>query len=182
MIHHPLRHRARSSRAGISLLAILISLCAVAIAALVAIPTFFGRGDVTLDNAAHLLRKDLRSAQNRAAFLKTEAVFRFDEYGWRASLPSGEPLAGPQDSNQILRNLDRDGVFEGVSVTRIEFGDDGALTFDSRGIALEGGEVELAFRKERRTIRVETGTGFSMILDGSGNVLLDDRVGAETNP
>jgi Tfp pilus assembly protein FimT len=179
MIHHPPRSAARSDRAGISLLAILISLCAVAIAAMVAIPAFFGQGHVTLDNAAHLLRKDLRSAQNRAAFLKTEAVFHFDEFGWRAALPSGEALAGPRDSNEIVRDLAGDGVFEGVWVSRVEFGDDGVLTFDARGVALEGGEVELAFGDERRTVRIERGTGFSMILDGSGNVLLDDRVGVD---
>ena len=191
MTHHPPRRAARSPRsprsprshrAGVSLLAILISLCAVAITAMVAIPAFFGRSDITLDNAARLLRKDLRSAQNRAAFLKTEAIFHFGDDGWRAALPSGEPLAGLRDANEIRRDLSADGVFEGVTITRVEFGDDGALAFDPRGIALEGGEVELSFRGEKRVVRVETGTGFSVILDGSGEILLDDRVEAVGGP
>jgi hypothetical protein len=45
----------RSRRAGISLLAILVTPYAVAITALVAIPAFFGRTAVTLDNACKLL-------------------------------------------------------------------------------------------------------------------------------
>jgi len=182
MIHHPPRRPGRSDRAGISLLAILISLCGVAIAALVAIPAFFGRSDVTLDNAAHLLRKDVRSTQNRAGYLRTEAALHFTEHGWRASLPSGEPLAGPLDVDEIDRDLTGDGVFEGVLVTRMDFGDDHALTFDARGIPVEGGEVELSFRSHKRIVRVEAGTGFSMILDGSGKVLLDDRLGVEEIP
>ena len=179
MTLHPRHRSTRADRAGISLLAILISLCALALAAMVAIPTFFDRSGVTLDNAAQLLRKDLRSAQNRAAFLRTEAVFAFDEEGWRATGVGGEPLAGLGDANEIYRDLSRDGVFEGVSITHIQFGNDRALAFDARGIALEGGEVELSFRGKVRIVRVETGTGLVTILDGTSNVLIDDRPGEE---
>lgn len=158
--------RTPGRRAGISLLAILLTLCGVAVAALVAIPAFFGQTEVTLDNACKLLVKDLRSAQNRAAFLKTEAVFAFNEDGWRASDRTGGSLSRTAEPDEIQRVLSRDGVFEGVRITRIDFGDDRALVFDERGLALEGGEVEIAFGGETRTVEVEKGTGHATVLNG----------------
>jgi hypothetical protein len=162
------------------LLGILVTLCAVALAALVAIPAFFSRHDITLDNACKLVVKDMRSAQNRAAFLKTEAVFAFNEDGWAATDPSGGSLSRTQEPDEIRRVLSKDGVFEGVRITRIDFGDDQALVFDERGLALEEGELELTFRDEVRFVRVQKGTGLATILDRTGAVLMDARLTAET--
>jgi hypothetical protein len=170
---------ARPARSGITLLAILVTLCGVALAALVAIPTFFGRHDVTLDNARKLVVKDLRSAQNRAAFLETEAVFTFNEDGWVATDRDGGPLSRTQEPDQIARVLSRDGVFEGVRVAGIHFGDDDALVFDEEGLALEAGEIELWFRDELRTVRIEAGTGHVTVLDRDGRVVLDTRPAAQ---
>ncbi len=166
----------RPARAGISLLAILITLCAIAVAALVAIPAFFGRTDVTLDNACRLLVKDLRSAQNRAAFLKTEAVFAFNENGWVATNRLGGPLSRANAPDELARDLARDGVFEGVRIRRIDFGEDRSLVFSERGVALEAGEVELVFRGDVRVVRVEVGTGLATIFDGEHMILADDRL------
>jgi hypothetical protein len=170
----------RPAQAGISLLAILITLCAVAVAALVAIPAFFSQHDVTLDNACELLVKDLRSAQNRAAFLRTEAVFAFDTDGWRASDRSGGSLSRTAEPDEIERRFSRDGVFEGVELTRIDFGEDRSLVFDERGLALEAGEVEVSFRGQVRTVRVEESTGHAMVFEGGRGLDPDERLAAET--
>ena len=44
-------------------------------AAGLAIPAYFGRSEVTLENAAILLAKDLRAAQNRSAFMADVTPF-----------------------------------------------------------------------------------------------------------
>src|ERR1043165_8114041 len=65
----------RRARSGISLLGVLCSLCGIAVIAMVAIPAFFERERFTLDNVCELLRRDMRSAQNRAMLLRREARF-----------------------------------------------------------------------------------------------------------
>jgi len=166
--------RPDSARRGISLLAILVSLCAVAIVAVVAIPGFFARHDVTLDNACRLLLKDVRSAQNRSSYLKTGAVFAFHADGWEATTPAGELLASRGTLDGIARQLSRDGVFEGVSIENIDFGDDDRFAFDERGLALEGGSLEIVFRGERRFVTIDQGTGLALATDEQGSIVAGD--------
>jgi len=84
-----------------------------------------------------------------------------------------------RDPHAIERRLSQDGVFEGVVVARIDFGDDRALVFDERGLALEEGEVELTFRGEARTVHVEQGSGHATIHDAAGVRRSDDRRSAD---
>ena len=64
-----IQHRRK---AGVSLLVVLIILAALALAAGLAIPAFFARHRVTLDNAAKLIARDLRVHQGALGL------------GWRA--------------------------------------------------------------------------------------------------
>jgi hypothetical protein len=150
---------------------ILVTLCGVAVVAMLAIPAFFGRHDVTLDNDCLLLIKDLRSAQNRAALFQTEANFRFDEHGWLATDAAGYPLTNTMAPIGIERRFSSDGVFEGVSIARIDCGDEDSIVFDDRGLAAEPGEVELAFRGHVRVLRIEKGSGQVTVYDGAHAVL-----------
>ena len=152
-------HAARSARAGISLLGVLLSLCGVAIAAMLAIPAFFERADFTLDNACQLLARDMRSAQNRAAFLHTEARFAFDADGWRVLEKNGALLGGMGQDHPIVRRFSVDGVFEGVSAEQISVGPRRELTITARGTTVERGELVLRFRNEERAVAIERGSG-----------------------
>lgn len=166
-------HRHPSGRAGISLLVILFWLCAVAVVSLLAIPRFFNRPDVTLWHAVELLARDLRSTQNRAAFRKSEARFEFTSNGWRALDPDGNPFYAVPGEPPIERAFG--GIFEGVEITRIDFGDDDALVFDELGHAGEAGEVEVSFRGEHHTLRIEAVSGLATILGSDGVIQSDDR-------
>ena len=164
-----------SARAGISLLGLLLWLCALAVISLLAIPQFFNRTDVTLKHAVELLAKDLHSAQNRAAYHRAPTLFRFRSTGWEAhDLDAPFSGAAPHDY-PIERSFA--GIFDGVKIVRIAFGDDDALEFDARGEALEGGEVELAFRGQQRVLRLDPGTGRTTIVGPEGAISEDHRRG-----
>lgn len=153
------RNRTRRARSGISLLGVLFSLCGIAVVAMLAIPAFFERPAFTLDNACDLLRRDLRSAQNRATFLHAEARFVIDADGWRALDKHGALLVGMGEDHPIVRSFSVDGVFEGVHAENIRVGTDGALSITNRGSILEPGELVLRFRDETRAVTIERGNG-----------------------
>lgn len=127
--------------------------------AMLAIPAFFERPAFTLDNVCDLLKRDLRSAQNRATYLRAEARFVFDADGWRALDKNGELLTGMGEDHPIVRRFSSDGVFEGVSASNIHVGTDGELLITSRGTTLERGELVLHFRGVQRAITIERGGG-----------------------
>jgi hypothetical protein len=153
------RSRTRRARSGISLLGVLFSLCGIALVAMVAIPAFFERPAFTLDNVCDLLKRDLRSAQNRATYLRAEARFVFDADGWCALDKHGALLTGMGEDQAIVRRFSVDGVFEGVSANNIHVGTDGVLLITSRGTTLERGELVLSFRGEERVVTIERGSG-----------------------
>ncbi len=162
-----------SRRRGISLLAILLWLAAVAVLSLLAIPHFFNRPNVTLWHAVELLARDLRSAQSCAAYYKVPAAFRLDADGWEATGTDGRPLGASSREAGIERALS--GIFEGVQIVRIDFGPDNALVFDTAGRAGEAGEVDLSFKGQTYTLRIEEDTGFVTILGPDGVLESDDR-------
>jgi hypothetical protein len=153
----------RSSRRGVSLLAILISLALVAALAMVAIPAYFGNPDVTLDALVQLLDRDVRALQNRAAFSRAPALLRFTSDGWHAVDVEGQPLCAMGDEQPIQRSFSRDGVFEGVTLERIELGADAALTIDERGLTAEGGKLFARFGEGWRQIEIELGAGHLVV-------------------
>lgn len=144
---------------GISLGGVIASLAVVALLAGVVIPIFFGRHAVTLDNAAVLLARDLRSVQNRAAHLGQPTTLRFDTDGWRAFDVFGQPLTRFASSERIERRLDADAVFEGVTLEEIAFGDGDEVHFDAAGRPDRGGSLEVVYRGERRLLRLSQDEG-----------------------
>lgn len=161
-------------RRGVSLLTILVSLCGVGVLAVIAIPAFFGNPDVTLHNACELLLRDVRSAQGRADQLDTGAVFHLHHDGWEATTPAGEPLSrrGPQDG--IVRVFSKNGVFEGVTLERIDFGGDDRFGFDPNGLILEGGSLEVVFGGERLRVTIDPIEGLT-VARPDGTVVMGDE-------
>lgn len=152
-------------RAGISLGGVIASLAAVALIAGIAIPSFFARHAVTLDNAAILLARDLRSVQNRAAHLGQPTTLQFDTHGWRAFDAHGQPLKRFASDERIERRLDADAVFEGVTLEALHFGAESAVRFEASGRPDRGGSLELVYRGERRRLQLSPADG-SVVLEG----------------
>ncbi len=151
------------ARSGVSLLSMLLSLLAITVGASIAIPAFFERPDVTLDNACVLLTRDLRAAQNRAAYLRQPLVFRFEEDGYRVTDSRGGPALAPCGPRTLDRSYGENTIFEGVSIETVELGEDSSLVFTARGDATEGGRVILEFRGHRRWVEVERCSGLTRI-------------------
>ena len=151
--------RPRAPRAGISLVGVLLGVCGIALLAIWAIPAFFEREGVTLDSVCLLLARDVRSAQNRATLLRSEAKVVFDRDGWHALGADGQPLMTTGEEHQIVRRFSSDGVFDGVTIERIDSSADGELAITAHGTIARGIELELRFRDEQRTVRIERGSG-----------------------
>jgi hypothetical protein len=111
------------------------------------------------------LARDLRAVQNRTAFLGEPARVRFHEHGWEATDESGTLVSRYGGGERFLRRLDADGVFEGVTLQEIRFGDDRTLVFGPHGEALESGSVELHFRRQRRLVRLRAPSG-EVVVEG----------------
>lgn len=158
---------------GVSLGGVIASLSVVALLAGLTIPTFFARHAVTLDNAAILLARDLRTVQNRAAHLGQATSLRFDLHGWRAFDAAGRPLTRFSTGEAIERRLDADAVFEGVTVQSLEFGEDAELHFDAHGRLDRGGSLEVVYRGQRRQVRVREGDA-RVLIDGLERPWNDD--------
>jgi prepilin-type N-terminal cleavage/methylation domain-containing protein len=155
---HGLR-RART--AAFTLLELLIVLVVVALVASLAIPAFFERSEVTLDNACRLLAEDLRAAQNRAAYLRTEIRVQFsaDGDGYTVVDAQGIPVEAPGGEGLFVRSYERDAVFEGVSIARVECGAMRRIAYDEHGRATQGGRILLTYHDDSRLVEVVGGDG-----------------------
>ena len=148
-------------KAAFSLLSVLVTLTLIAILAAIAVPAYFSRHDVTLDNAAVLVAHELRTAQNWAAFHGHDVTFAFeaDGDGFRVLDHRGAVIERDDPKGSFSRRFSSDAVFEGVRFEAIDFGAERAVTFDARGHAARGGSVALTFSGELRTLRLAEGTG-----------------------
>jgi Tfp pilus assembly protein FimT len=153
-------------RGGFSLVGLALTLALVTIAAAIAIPAFFERSEVSLENAAVLLAKDLRSAQNRAAYLACEVRVNFREDGdgyWVEDLPTKSGRIG---SRPVSRIYSDDAVFEGVQIESVELERGETLLYRPRGIASTAARITLSFRGDRRVVTVADDTG-RLAIEGS---------------
>ena len=139
----------------------MLTLALIAAVAAFAIPTYFESGGVTLENAAVLLARDLRAAQNRSAYLAEPSRFVFPEEGegYYVTDLRDEIVKNPRTNQLFRRRYPEDGVFRGVHVEEVQLGPERSLVYDERGFASEGGFVVLAFRGRTLTIRIDKGSG-----------------------
>lgn len=153
---------SKSSRpSGFSLLQVLLLLLGLGVTASMAIPAWFSQPAVTLDSAALLLARDLRWAQDRAAFegQVVELHVDADRTGYRVVDEHGLLLDAPLGPRGFVRDYDVDAVFRGV---RLE-GDGAVARFDASGRAERAMEFELCFEGATRVLRVEAPFGRILI-------------------
>lgn len=125
-----------------------------------AIPAYFARGEVTLDNAARLLVDDLRQAQIRAVYRNAPVEVHFDADGDGYTVVDiGAINTMLADPSTISRRYSRDAVFEGVRLTALELGSEHCLTFQGDGSTGSGGGITMSYRGEARTVLIEPGRG-----------------------
>jgi len=167
--------RAAHARAGFTLPELVIALVLISIAASFSIPLFFDRPEVTLDNAVRLLAKDLREAQNRAAYegWEVHVVFPDDGSGYEVLNAYDEHLSAPLGDGPFVRRYPRDAVFRGVTVDAVRLGGDRTLSFDSHGFAEGSGLVQLRYKDEVRTLKFAARTGLIEI-QGTAEPYIDD--------
>lgn len=159
--------RPTQSRSGaFTLLELMMALLLISFVAGICVPAYFNRASVTLENAAQLLAQDMRSAQNRAAYLgePIEVIFDPVRHGYRVWRTGG---ARGDDAGSYVRLYTKDAVFEGVELVSVDFGGDTTLTFDRSGHPTEPGSVTLAYGTEVRTLHLEAPSGRLYLPDSS---------------
>jgi len=144
---------------GFTLLELILALAAVATVATVAIPAWFERGEITLQNAALRLAEDLEMAQGLALGAPDPVAFHLSPGGYRVVGADGELLTHPRSGQPFVRTYNRDAVFEGVELREINVAGGQPLIFDSRGFVSGGALIRLGFGDEDRLIRVEAPHG-----------------------
>lgn len=159
--------RERRRGAGFTIVELMIVLAVVAVLSSLTIPAWFGRAEVTLDNAARLLARDLRDVQNRAALYQDTmlVVFDADGGGYTATSEDGVPLVAPDGGRPYRRRYDRDAVFRGVRVESVDLGGLDAVEFTPKGTARRGARIVLTYRGAQRVLRMRS---FSGLLDIDG--------------
>jgi hypothetical protein len=152
----------------------LLVLTLMAVVAGLAIPAYFGRHSITLDNAARLLARDLHVAQNMAGFDGVPCTVQFfdDGRGWRVVDKRGVVVARPDQQGPFERDFGVDGVFEGVRIEHVDFGGRREIHYDKAGRALPGGTLQVTFDGEVRVVRVFPLSG-RVILDGLAEEYFD---------
>lgn len=157
--------RRRGRRAGFTILELSVVLLAIAFTAALSITAYFSRGEVTLDSAATLLTEDLRAAQARAALMRRPVMFHFDRDGGgyeTIDMPRSAQLAETERPGP-RRLYDRDGVFEGVRITRVDVAGRDHVLFQPDGSVAFGGRITLGFEGESRTVELESGRSWIRI-------------------
>jgi len=133
--------------------------------AAIAIPAWFGQGDVTLEQAAILLAQDLRAVQNHAVISGHRAQIEFLPAGdgYHALDGSGDPVVLYTDGLPLARRYNQDGVFDGVRVHSVTLDSDGPLAYDPNGFVLTGGQITLSLGEERIVVHISPESGWITI-------------------
>ena len=135
--------------------------------AAIAIPAWFGQGDVTLERASILLARDLRAVQNHAVISGENIHIDFlpEGDGYQALNSSGAPVVLFNDGLPLARRYNGDGVFQGVRVHATSFMGEELLTYDPNGFAVNGGQITLSLGEERVVLHISEESGW-VAIDG----------------
>ena len=150
-----------------------ISLALITLLASIAIPSFFGRADVTLDNAAELLASDIRSGQNRAAFLKRQVSLHFYDAGdgyWIDDEVSIKNAEAPLIANRIYSE---NAVFEDVRISDVARTEAGPIQFGTNGTATNSARITLSLGEATRTLTISAPIG-RLTIEGTTRAWVDD--------
>lgn len=154
---------------GFTVLQLLAVLLVLSLGAATTVRWYFSRAEVTLENAAILLARDLRAAQHRSIFLDQPGHFVFlpDGSGYTVTDPDGAVAHNLQTDEPFTRIYAEDGVFIGVRVLDALAGSDRTLAIDRRGVPLEDLTVTLEFGDSQRTIVMDRRSGKVTIIGSS---------------
>lgn len=154
--------------AGFGLMHLVLMLAGFTTLASLAIPGWFGRSEVTLNNAARLLARDVRDAQDRAAFQHRHIrmVFEPDGDGYSVVDADGASIEAPVGNGTFVRRYSKDAVFRGVRIEALDLGAGNMLRFSPYGEVSPGGSVVVTFGGEQRLIEIEPITG-DLRVDGA---------------
>ncbi len=168
------KYEPMGGRKGFTILELLFVLVVVSIFAAIAMPKYFGRPEITLENASVLLAHDLRAAQNRSAYMAEQAHFTFleDGDGYRVLNGDDELVQNPTTDLAFVRSYSEDAVFRGVRITHVDCGGDRVLGYNERGRATEAATITLEFAGDVRVVRVAKGSG-SVTIEGSSSGWVD---------
>lgn len=165
---------AHAPRRGFTIVELTIVLVVLAILSSFTIPAWFDRPEITLDNAARLIARDMRDVQNRAALYQVTLLLRFDDEGggYRATTEDGTVLVSPYGARPFTRRFDRDAVFRGVRVESWDLGGLDAIEFTAKGTARQGARLVISYRGEQRVLRMRPFSGLIEI-DGLREPFVD---------
>jgi type II secretory pathway pseudopilin PulG len=160
-------------RRAFTILQLLLVLVVISLLAATTIRCYFTQAEVTLENAAILLARDVRAAQHRSIFLGEPTHFTFppEGNGYFVTDAAGNLARNPQTDQVFERRYPADGVFHGVAIVAVRAGEDRTLVIDDRGQPVEDMEVTLAYRESRRTVVLERGGG--IVIGGSTSGWVD---------
>lgn len=162
-------------RGGFTILELTVVLVVLAVLSSFTIPAWFDRPEITLDNAARLLARDLRDVQNRAALYQSPLRMRFDEDGggYAATTDEGASILSPYGARPFERRYDRDAVFRGVRIESRDLGGLEAVEFTARGTVRQGARLVVTYRGEQRILRMRPFSGMIEI-DGLASPWIDN--------
>lgn len=148
-------------RDGFTIIELIVVIMLVTLTAAVSIWAYFARPEVTLDNAAQLLVRDMRIAQARAALLHAPVTLVFHEEGDGYKIVDGmDDLANPRDlPERIERRYSRDAVFEGVSILPLGLAARGRVVFENERSDPLSGSITLSYGRATRIVEIEPGSG-----------------------
>lgn len=163
-----MHRRSPSPRGGFTIIHLLVVLTVLSFLAAFTIRTYFSNAEVTLENAAILLAKDVRAAQHRSIFLNETSLFAFleDGEGYRVSDGRGNLAINPVTDEPFQRRYPEDGVFHGVRIVAVQAGPDGVLRIDNHGTPQSALRVTLEYHGDHRTVVLDPTRG-ELSIEGS---------------
>jgi prepilin-type N-terminal cleavage/methylation domain-containing protein len=146
----------RRDERGFTILELLIVLAIASLAATTAIPAYFSRSEVTLDNATRLFVDDLRQAQIRAVYRNAPVEVRFEADGDGYSIIDlGTGSTATLEPIGTGRRYSQDAVFEGVHLSALDIGSARSLTFGADGTTAPGGRITVEYHGDARMVTIE---------------------------
>ena len=165
----------QGARSAFSLLELTIALALITLASVIAIPAFYSQPGVTLDNAAVLLARDLRYAQNAAVMIGQQTLLVIDEDGdgYCVRRASGGYVENPIGGGPLVRKYSADAIFEGIEIPNVDGPEGRIFRFDRHGFCLQRGQMELRYGDRVRILRLKRGSG-RITIDGLLTPWTDD--------